>query len=654
MSSICPPEGNGTSTPQTVLAQDSYDSRSGRPSTSARAASHNLPPALDFEHYFVEQTFDGLCGDISLLTYYLKGHRSGDPDSVKSSDQGAAQFWSGLSFILDAGDLNSNINGSAVVAVTGQVLHDRVISGIFARKGTCCVSQDVDGGAPKTKRTVNVDPVRPAGRGTAEALLESYHTATPVPFAIHLQDIVTLMDYMTSSPPNRDTALWTRVLRMSAFILRRTHVKHCARLLNRRNIWTECPILLMQKWYRDNDVNFADTTAIVKAERDWIGLFNRNGIQSNGNDHTYPVTVENAQSWLDIFSEILNFMEDQLSMVKKQGKRRGQRVSRPEPPSDVKKLCVRVMALDALLKAKVLDTIITGDLARHLGCMYGRGMAKRSRMSDLSKSTEEADEAEDVGEYEPDDDMEAAEDSRQHVIRYLKTLTAAYSAVTHLVWRAAQRGQVPLATYRFDIDPPVVKISEETVTGFRTRFLDVFNDSPRYREAADTFLNRNRVDVRQISYKTAVHAEAALMGIAYASTFHSPQVPQPVDPAQPERAALDVFPSNRQDAIAIGVSKKCCFCCHMLAELLAHRTEHVDSPRPRFVLPGTHATILPWTAPAVGVPLGVLREMRTRLLHILHSAASSAQSQQASNQTSPAFSSNDFESVLPSDLMSIF
>ena len=70
------------------------------------------------------------------------------------------------------------------------------------------------------------------------------------------------------------------------------------------------------------------------------------------------------------------------------------------------------------------------------------------------------------------------------------------------------------------------------------------------------------------------------------------------------------------DTIPIGVSKKCCFCCTMLRQLLEEWCEQERLDHPRFTLPGTHGVVYPWVSPP-GVPVEVLRKLRAELLALL-------------------------------------
>ncbi|KAH9930432.1 uncharacterized protein BXZ73DRAFT_47672, partial [Epithele typhae] len=58
----------------------------------------------------------------------------------------------------------------------------------------------------------------------------------------------------------------------------------------------------------------------------------------------------------------------------------------------------------------------------------------------------------------------------------------------------------------------------------------------------------------------------------------------------------------QDDRIAIGVSKRCCFCCNLLARLITNRL-----PGPaKLILPATHSTVFAWYPPE-GLPVEICR-----------------------------------------------
>ncbi|KZV71477.1 hypothetical protein PENSPDRAFT_405107 [Peniophora sp. CONT] len=382
-------------------------------------------------------------------------------------------------------------------------------------------------------------------------------------------------------------------------------------------------------------------------------------------------------------------MEDQL-LVEKEGKQPSEKVqpkAKPsrkgrseQAPANVVDLALVIIALDALLNSKVLNIIITPPLAAHIDNEYqgtkqrdfgqdtegsGTGQDAESLQvaeSSVSQQLLSLDEAGTEGavDREPDDDKEAVENPRQHVVRYLKTLTTQYNAVKKLVYRRSGTPSSKLVTYMFNIAPPVLNVDDADISQFKTKFLKMFArpGSLDYL-ASNAFLatvNRRADDVR--GKTAAVHTEAFLMGLACASVFHfEPHLEEDQLKVAATVFAVSLYDSiilcktlhslclqtDPAEAIPIGVSKKCCLCCSLLADLLAKRGTKTTA-RPQFVLPGTHATIFPWAAPSIGVPLDVLKDMRTQLLQILHEIAISTKDLPQSHQTSPAPSTSSLAS----------
>ncbi|KAJ3724116.1 hypothetical protein DFJ43DRAFT_1091061 [Lentinula guzmanii] len=122
--------------------------------------------------------------------------------------------------------------------------------------------------------------------------------------------------------------------------------------------------------------------------------------------------------------------------------------------------------------------------------------------------------------------------------------------------------------------------------------------------------------------KAKVHAEAALMGWAFAQCeAHDPQ-----------------FLTND---VAIAVSKKCCYLCWRLQQKL-NQTKVLQ-----LSLPGTHNGIFAWIPPRE-IPEDILFQLRNELLTVLRDVDHSY-----SRQSSDA-SNNSEDDVITSNAASIF
>ncbi|KAJ3724107.1 hypothetical protein DFJ43DRAFT_1091014 [Lentinula guzmanii] len=121
--------------------------------------------------------------------------------------------------------------------------------------------------------------------------------------------------------------------------------------------------------------------------------------------------------------------------------------------------------------------------------------------------------------------------------------------------------------------------------------------------------------------KAKVHAEAALMGWAFAQCeAHDPQ-----------------FLTND---VAIAVSKKCCYLCWRLQQKL-NQTKVL-----KLSLPGTHNGIFAWIPPRE-IPEDILFQLRNELLTVLRDVDHSY-----SRQSSDA-SNNSEEEAIISDMVSV-
>lgn len=115
-----------------------------------------------------------------------------------------------------------------------------------------------------------------------------------------------------------------------------------------------------------------------------------------------------------------------------------------------------------------------------------------------------------------------------------------------------------------------------------------------------------------------LHAEAALMGAAYKVARGDKDAEDMGVVAVSEHTKVSPPALTRRpqaSALPIGVSKKCCYCCALLGNML-NEWRLKDSDRaatyPLFILPGQHGTIHAWLPPA-GLPFEVLQDIRDAL-----------------------------------------
>ena len=121
------------------------------------------------------------------------------------------------------------------------------------------------------------------------------------------------------------------------------------------------------------------------------------------------------------------------------------------------------------------------------------------------------------------------------------------------------------------------------------------------------------------SFQGAIHAEAALMGLAfYFAPYYKPNG-RDAEISNLDNSNLESFyvPFTANTFIfqdlgipAIATGKKCCWCCNKLSQLA----------NPVVLLPESHGVIQPWCPPRVGIDLRVLEALETQLWEKLYNA----------------------------------
>ena len=91
------------------------------------------------------------------------------------------------------------------------------------------------------------------------------------------------------------------------------------------------------------------------------------------------------------------------------------------------------------------------------------------------------------------------------------------------------------------------------------------------------------------------------------------------------------------------LGKNHAFCCYSLAELLSQHSNR------KFLVPGTHGMIFPWSPPLFGIPVGVLQELEKKLTEKLVEVTENWITRRAlrdiSRQSSPASQSSGSEEI---------
>ncbi|RPD56208.1 hypothetical protein L226DRAFT_538364 [Lentinus tigrinus ALCF2SS1-7] len=181
-----------------------------------------------------------------------------------------------------------------------------------------------------------------------------------------------------------------------------------------------------------------------------------------------------------------------------------------------------------------------------------------------------------------------------------------------------------LQAYMLSSKPAIPEVTADTVRGFARKFLDHFEFPESQRNNVSSAFDQLAKKLDNTPFDAAEHAEATIMALAYANKDGTVTT----DPAAKFASTLQsIFQAN---PVPVGISKKCCFCCHKLASLPEQRAGL------KFALQGTHSTVFPWIPPA-GLPYEVLVELRLALLRVMYDTVNTAVAEIIrSAQTSPS------------------
>ncbi|OSC99697.1 hypothetical protein PYCCODRAFT_804538 [Trametes coccinea BRFM310] len=430
--------------------------------------------------------------------------------------------------------------------------------------------------------------------------------------------------------------------RFQLFMIRRARFKIVARIDNLVNLWGGCPIEIMQDWYKTHpDVVQESTVRFPRLARraDLPTLLNEHSLQPLPNrPDDYPLSSRNIQSWLEALKDPLTRIVEALGDT-----------SAPPSAEQTKLAQMSIIHLHCFLRSNLCQVLQMHGVGEALLYAYedpdkgvkaskakkarkatqelefrtsqhaqsvdaGEAVQKAERTTEaenVEKAEQGGKSSEDSIDQEPalpayidddsDDDasshIEEDEDAVQHLFRSLQTIIAWNAAIGSLMntkgvfselnvflLKNLPRIDVTLA----DIDKPISRYETLLREGLRANYegaaygerLGVItarmNDVKRRLRLNEKNVQQGEGTLKWVRDRCRVHAEAALMSLAWSYSEGATQVVDGVD--------FDtLFP--QEGSVIIGVSEKCCWCCHALRQSLEGRIS--------FVLPGTHAVILP-------------------------------------------------------------
>ncbi|KAI0758640.1 hypothetical protein BD413DRAFT_599143 [Trametes elegans] len=222
--------------------------------------------------------------------------------------------------------------------------------------------------------------------------------------------------------------------------------------------------------------------------------------------------------------------------------------------------------------------------------------------------------------------QESGESPVSHVQRFLRTLTAWYTACNALFYTVRQVTSFSLFSFHTGA---FCSIPMKDILAFRKSYWTyaktrsaALDQSSAAKDKINLFLD-SLLPKRELNVVT--HAEAGLMALVLDQQSRHAVVKLPMSDGD-----LNAL-FSASGRIDIGVSKKCCYCCDILANLIHISTQGGLT----FSLPGTHGTIFPWNPPPFGINTEQLQQMRDKLFKKFHDIVTKRILDLASTQSLP-------------------
>ncbi|KAI0716179.1 hypothetical protein C8T65DRAFT_828390 [Cerioporus squamosus] len=402
------------------------------------------------------------------------------------------------------------------------------------------------------------------------------------------------------------------------FLSRRCWRKLRARVNQGTTRWTKHPLELLHSWYHDPKTvkpaskQFRVPSYLRALLAKYELLPDGDGVPSK-NLLTYTISQDTAISCVDM---LYDFLQTMLKMYR--------RTDTEWEPADTNTLYVTLLILHryrrdgAQSRPATLGEAIMNLSGHHATASQAEATTPpAATAASAATSAAEVDDKHEGGSHEKGDDEDntwvdsvdevpediplTGETVRATVVRYLQTLCIPYAAAEFYVLyglRTAERhgaSGIRLQAYTVSSTPSVPHISAATVHEFAHKFVEHFPFPGVHRDVLTSACKTLARPLARGPLEASEHAEATLMGLACSSRSDAGIVGRGLQTT----AAQTVESMFQASRVPVGVSKKCCFCCHKLATLLQERDAL------EFVLEGTHSVIVPWVPPQ-GIPAEVL------------------------------------------------
>ncbi|KAI0773188.1 hypothetical protein BD413DRAFT_678083 [Trametes elegans] len=610
--------------------------------------AHSTDMSLDTAAVFDGTSFEDLSRDIGILTSTLVHLPASPPTSSGRSTESAEATGAHVHKRGEKGvsSLLGHISTLLTVSTTGDkyVATVNAVIGQYEPGGGISIVVSYNGKVtadPSTSpRIPSLQPVHIGDDQRARDLLDPSDTSQMHTKALaiqdHLQDVCTVLAYILKVPysQRKEDVAALRFFDLFCFIMRRAHVKLGARLSNMEEFWNkQNPVqIMLDSWAKDGTPRFNDVVDGRLAVEPHIELLEKHHIvppHFNPQTDKVFVTTENAKHWLEATIELLNTLKSTLFDDK------GKNVAFL-PSIKAYDILIASLDLEFILKSffKIVFNKAPRTVEEDLRSNYTAGMENRLRKravwsairaGKLAAVTDITYDREEEITVMDSPIQESGENPVSHVQRFLKTLIAWCTACKALFYHRRQVTSLHIFSFH---TAAYSTISTAEVHTFRTRYFDAMfrhpavSDTPAIREQVNIILD---LLLPKADKTVVTHAEAGLMALVLDQRSRHAVVKLPMDDG--DLNAL-FSASGRVD---IGVSKKCCYCCDILAKLIN------ASPQGGLMisLPGSHGTIFPWLPPSFGINTEHLQQLRNKLFIQFHDIVVKQIVDLASTQLSP-------------------
>ncbi|KAF8342272.1 uncharacterized protein EI90DRAFT_3032685 [Cantharellus anzutake] len=426
-----------------------------------------------------------------------------------------------------------------------------------------------------------------------DELLSSDRSPEDITLSQHAADVMSLFNNIRTVRQG-GTKQADIVQRITTFIARRCAPIISHRLRSDKFIFQDTTLdKILQGWKPSDRDHFVKKECEIPEHL--IILFRTMGIECRESDGKYfaPWTKDIAPAWMETFLSCLSLCKDCFKLD-------GNRVAR-----DTTTGAIALKLLQALVTSEGFKYLLE---LRSVSAILDREVFNRRR---ARSNTETPEDSTDPQRQTLDDTYgdnleltaETEEDSVALTMRYLGNAVAWITA-TDFLFSSSRIRRTPRLRLHLAITAPPVE--PEAMADAQPIFTHIFNKSLQDRDNQSKVRNLivhswleefARKLPKPKQFHGTVHCEASLMGaiVQYNGQGNMQNIRLP-----------DIFHSTTNKPRTIGVAKKCCWCCNMLATLL-------NSTDIQFSLPGSHGRIFPWALPRIGISYEVACSLEDKL-----------------------------------------